>query len=327
MRIIFSMAKNFIGRLPVSGLTAIISDIMTIDNEHTGKGSQPVDSATVVLLRQGPNGLEVYLMRRSKGQSFMGGVYVFPGGKLDDDDMAPGLTDPLACVHPGESLEAIGCSSEQKAMGLCVCGVRELFEEAGVLLAYDESGRIIDLSDPSRKARFAELRKKVHGNEVSLLEVLQSEGLRLALDRLLPYAHWITPEIRARRFSTRFFLAILPDGQSASHDEVELVEGKWFTPAAALTEAMSGNITLMPPTLKTIEELSCHSCIDDVIKSATGLKIPPILPQPFMTDGGYGVRLPHDPEYEIEGYKQKPKPGETSRLIHVNGKWRTEAGE
>ena len=104
---------------------------MTIDTEHKGSGSEPFDSSTVVLLRDGPSGLEVFLMRRHKKQSFMGGASVFPGGALDDADMDAGLADSDACASPGERLGSIGCSSDQKAMGLFVCAVRELFEEAG----------------------------------------------------------------------------------------------------------------------------------------------------------------------------------------------------
>jgi 8-oxo-dGTP pyrophosphatase MutT (NUDIX family) len=286
----------------------------------------PRDSATVVLLRDRPGGpYEVFLMRRHGNQAFMGGAYVFPGGRLDDADSAPALashTEGLSAADARRLLQEPGLP-EATALGLFLAAIRETFEEAGVLLARDAAGRMVDLADPATAARFASYRLELHEARLTLAGLAAREGIRYAPDLLIPYSHWITPEIEPRRFDTRFFLARLPEGQVALHDRMELTESRWMTPAFALAEHAAGRIVLMPPTLKTIEELQAFSRAGQFFAVARSRRIATILPEAFRTDGGVGVRLPHDSEYTLDAFKQPPRPGETSRIVLLDGIWKT----
>jgi 8-oxo-dGTP pyrophosphatase MutT (NUDIX family) len=271
----------------------------------------PRDSATVVLLRDRPGGsYEVFLMRRHRKQAFMGGAFVFPGGSLDDDDRGPALaarSDGLSAADAQRLLQEPDLP-EGTAFGLFLAAIRETFEEAGVLLARDTAGRVVDLTDPATAARFAAYRLELHEERLALACIAEREGIRYAPDLLIPYSHWITPTIEPRRFDTRFFLARLPEGQVADHDRRELTESCWMTPALALTEHAAGRIVLMPPTL---------------FAAARSRRISTILPEAFRTADGFGVRLPTDAEYTLDAFRQPPRLGETSRIVMKEGIWKT----
>ena len=286
----------------------------------------PRDSATVVLLRNRSGGpYELFLMRRRRDQAFMGGAFVFPGGRLDEADKDPALgacTGGLSAADARRLLQEPDLP-EATALGLFLAAIRETFEEAGVLLARDASGRLVDLTDPKRATRFAAYRLELHEERLTLAGLAGREGLSYAPDLLIPYSHWITPTIEPRRFDTRFFLARLPEGQAALHDRMELTESRWMTPALALAEHAAGRIVLMPPTLKTIEELQAFSRTGDLFAAARSRRIRTILPEAFRTADSFGVRLPNDAQYSLDAFRQPPCPGETSRVVMQDGVWKT----
>lgn len=286
-----------------------------------GDSKTPIDSATVVLLREGgKDPFEVFLMRRHKAQSFMGGAYVFPGGRLDQEDCDPKLVDLGRGLGPGEASRRLQEPDlpERVALGLHFCAMREMFEEAGAILAMQDGGGMVE---GDRAEAICEHRGRVHDGSLTLLGLAANENLSFPLDLLVPYSHWITPEIEKKRFNTRFFLARLPRGQSCRHDEVELVTSIWLTPKEALDKNRNGEILLMPPTLKTLEEIGEFKSLDELFASASSRSIHPILPQTFKTEDGFGVKLPTDPEYTIADYKQPTPPGETTRLVMKNRRW------
>ena len=293
------------------------------DGRH---GSAPLDAATVILVRDGEMaGLEIFLMRRHRKQEFMGGAFVFPGGKLDEDDCDP-LLDGHIHAFTSDDARRLLQEAEldpRKALGLFMAAIRELFEETGVLLAADDSGRVPEICDRSTAGHFGALRKRLHDKDISLRELVIAEKLRLAPGRLAPYAHWITPDIETKRFDTRFFIARIPGNQKPRHDDVELTESRWMTPLGALEEHGEGRITLMPPTLKTVEELSGFDTAEELFEAATSRSIYAILPEAFSEEGDIGVRLPHDPGYTIEAYRQPQRPDEPSRIVLREGVWRT----
>ena len=286
----------------------------------------PRDAATVILLRDRSGGpYEVFLMRRHTNQAFMGGAYVFPGGRLDDADQDPGLAD---CTGRLSATEARRLLQEPHlpggaALGLFLAAIRETFEEAGVLLARDTAGRLLDMADPETADRFAAYRLELHEERITLMDLGRRESLCYAPDLLIPYSHWITPEFEPRRFDTRFFLARLPEGQVALHDRMELTESCWVTPAFALAEHAAGRIVLMPPTLKTIEELGAFSSTEPLFAAARLQRISTIFPEAFRTADSFGVLLPHDPQYTLAAFKQPTRPGETSRIVMQDGLWKT----
>ena len=284
------------------------------------------NAATVILMRTRPEEpYEIFLMRRHRNQAFMGGAYVFPGGRLDDADADPGLAACVGglCAEEARRLLQEPDLTGATALGLFLAAIRETFEEAGVLLACDASGRPVDLADPETAARFAAYRLELHEGRLTLADLARREAIRYAPDLLIPYSHWITPEREPRRFDTRFFLARIPAGQVAIHDRMELTESRWMTPASALAEHRAGRIVLMPPTLKTIEELHAFSRTEHIIDAARSQRIDTIFPELFRTKDSFGIRLPQDPEYTLDAWRRQAQPGETTRIVMQDGIWKT----
>jgi len=207
-------------------------------------------AATVLLLRDGAPGLEVYLLRRTKGMPFAGGMSAYPGGGVDERD---GDTD-LAWVGPppADWADAFGCD-ERLARELVCAAVRETFEEAGVLLAgpADGAGVVPDVSGDDWEHQ----RQALLAHDLSLAELLAGRGLALRADLLRPFAHWITPPEERRRYDTKFFAALLPTGQEARDVSGEADEAVWTTPGAALTEHAGGTRPMLPPTIHTLGQL------------------------------------------------------------------------
>jgi 8-oxo-dGTP pyrophosphatase MutT (NUDIX family) len=282
--------------------------------------SAPKDSATVILVRQ-PHGktLEVFLARRHVRQSFMAGAFVFPGGQLEAADADFALTKLISVKDDfqPQSLLQDNALTEKMALSFFVCAIRETFEETGVLFAHTKSDHLIDFDNAIIKSRFAAYRQSLNLGNITLPEIARQEELILMPVLLIPYSHWITPEILPKRFSTRFFLAELPQGQSATTDSDELTSSLWVTPHDALQMYTDGKIALMPPTLKTIEEMAKFISLDELFAAARNRSIYPIMPQPMKN----GLMLPHDPEYSIERYKRPVRPDEHSRFLLIGGKW------
>jgi 8-oxo-dGTP pyrophosphatase MutT (NUDIX family) len=202
----------------------------------------------VILVRDGPADLETFMVRRHARSPAFPSAYVFPGGTVHDDDRRLGVAEST-----GESLTAaIGSRSDtplapETALAVYVCALRELFEEAGVLLVRDGAGDLleVDVSEVILQERLESTRLALQAHELSFGEVLADRGWQPAFDRLLPFSHWITPAAVATRFDTRFFVAELPRGQSALHDTIETSEGVWLAPRRALEADYQ---TLFPTT-------------------------------------------------------------------------------
>jgi 8-oxo-dGTP pyrophosphatase MutT (NUDIX family) len=207
----------------------------------------------------------------------------------------------------------------EKALGFFIAAIRETFEEAGILLGGNATGSFVSFYDEKVLKRFNDYRPELNASQSTLAEIARKEKILLFPDVLVPYAHWITPEFEKMRFNTYFFLARLPSEQTPVADAVELTESLWVTPQKALEMQRQKEIVLMPPTLKTIEELSAFKDIDELFSAAKKRIIYPILPQ--LAENS--LKLPHDPEYSIEAYKRPPNPDEPSRILAENGVWKT----
>jgi len=194
------------------------------------------------------------MLRRTSEAAFAGGMYVFPGGRVDGDDHLH-VYDALRRGPNAQQMpqqHALGAEWR----GFWIAGIRESFEEAGVLLAYDRSGALLDLADEPVRERFDAYRHALHDGATSLDEICAREGLTLALDRMHFLNRWITPEGRPRRFDTRFFIAEAPAKQQGRHDEYETVDSLWITPQAALERHARGDFGLMSVTHRQLEMLS-----------------------------------------------------------------------
>jgi 8-oxo-dGTP pyrophosphatase MutT (NUDIX family) len=287
------------------------------ENENVFK-----DAATVILIRPSKDGdWEIFLARRHQKQTFMAGAYVFPGGQLEETDNNPQLKNYIKTADVFDPCRLLQDSSlpGEKALGFFIAAIRETFEEAGILLGGKTTGNFVSFHDEKVLKRFNDYRHQLNASQITLAEIAQKEKISFFPDALIPYAHWITPEFEKKRFSTRFFLAKLPPNQTPVADAIELTKSLWVTPQEALEMHREQKIILMPPTFKTIEELSAFRDIDELFSAAKTKIIYPILPQL----AGNILKLPHDPEYSIEDYKRPPKLDESSRILAENGVWKT----
>jgi 8-oxo-dGTP pyrophosphatase MutT (NUDIX family) len=213
-------------------------------------------SATVVIAREGERGPELLMVRRRAGDVF-GDSYAFPGGLVDDDE---GLAH--AFCQNLSALDADTLLGVQEGGGLdyFVAAIRELFEETGILLARNERGEWAD-----SESVLQEHRVQVDRRELPWSEFMRRQGLRMACDALHYFAHWETPLHRPKRWSTRFFLAEMPAGQSASHDGSELTDSRWLSAAEALSFGQQDGIQLPFPTVRNLESLSAFASVDDLL--------------------------------------------------------------
>jgi 8-oxo-dGTP pyrophosphatase MutT (NUDIX family) len=249
------------------------------------------DAATVVLVRDGTAGLEVYLLRRVRAMAAFGGMTVFPGGGVDPADVADtGL--PWVGPAPAEWCRPLSAGTAL-ARGLVCAAVRETFEESGVLLAGPSPDEVVaDTADwePERRA--------LEARELSLSRLFADRGLHLRADLLRPWAHWITPEIEHRRFDTRFFVAALPVGQRTRHVAGEADHAAWVRPADALAELHRGERVMVPPTALTLRDLTGLGTVAEVLAAAGHRQVQPVMPRLARGDDGR-VRflVPGDPGY------------------------------
>lgn len=262
------------------------------------------DAATIMLVRDGagPDGpaLEVCMLRRHADSQFFGGVYVFPGGKVDEDDRSSAAGHACAGRGDDEASAMLGLGSG--GLAFWVAALRECFEEAGVLLAYDAGrpGRLaFDGADPERLRRLADLRLALNAGEVGFLELLHSESLSLAVDRVHYFSHWVTPEPAPKRYDTRFFVAALPAGQVPVHDEHETVDTVWVRPHEALRRAAEGEFEVIFPTMKNLEAIGRFTTGADLLEAAAAVeRVPTVVPRVVADHRGFRILLPGDPGYE-----------------------------
>jgi 8-oxo-dGTP pyrophosphatase MutT (NUDIX family) len=226
----------------------------------TSPAAQPAqarDAVTVVLLRDGSDGLEAFLLRRVKGMAFAGGMTVFPGGGVDQRDAD---TSVAWAGPPPEWWGSVFGVDAAMARAFVCAAVREMFEESGVLLAGPDAGSVV--ADTST---YAAARQQLVDREISLAQFLASEGLVLRADLLRPWANWVTPYEEPRRYDTRFFVAALPSGQRADGETTEASDASWQTPAEAVQDAQEGRRMLMPPTWRTLEEVGALGTVEKVM--------------------------------------------------------------
>jgi 8-oxo-dGTP pyrophosphatase MutT (NUDIX family) len=231
------------GADPLTG-SATASRPAAATARHPTAPTAPHPAATIVLLRPGPDGSEVLLIHRPATMAFGPGLHVFPGGRVDPSDADPRLV--AASTRSARSAgAALGDNvAPEAALALHVAAIRELAEEAGVLL--------VDASSPRTDADT--LRARILAG-VSLADAVAGLAGRFAADDLAPIAHWTTPPFMPRRFSTWFFVADLPAGATPVFAAREVAAHRWVTPSAALEQAASGEIDMWVPTTSVLQRL------------------------------------------------------------------------
>jgi 8-oxo-dGTP pyrophosphatase MutT (NUDIX family) len=255
------------------------------------------DAATVMLVRDGADGLEVFMLRRNLNSDFVGGAYVFPGGAVDEADRHADLERVSTGRSDDQASNVLGI--EQGGLAFWVAAIRESFEEAGVLLATDPGGTVVSFADPEVAERFNLHRKAVDSGERRLIEVCETEHLLLAVDQIHYFSHWITPEGAPRRYDTRFFVCAAPPKQVPLHDDRETIANVWIRPEDALARHRAGDFDLIFPTIKSLETIGRFASAGELLDAAAAIEdVPTILPR--ISDDGHGVRilLPGDEGYD-----------------------------
>jgi 8-oxo-dGTP pyrophosphatase MutT (NUDIX family) len=264
------------------------------------------DAATVMLVRDAPSSstvpegesrLEVFMLRRNLNSDFVGGAYVFPGGGVDDHDRHENL-EPV-CHGRSDAGASAQLGIDTGGLSFWVAAIRESFEEAGVLLAYGPDGELVRLDEPVITERFVTHRRAVDKGERRLVEVCADEGLRLAVDSIYYFSHWITPEGAPRRYDTRFFVARAPEAQVPVHDDHEVIANLWIRPVDALARHRAGEFEMIFPTIRTLIALERFASADDLLAAAAAIgEVPVILPRIVNDGGGLRIVLPGDPGYD-----------------------------
>ncbi|MEY2994291.1 MAG: hypothetical protein RL357_1226 [Pseudomonadota bacterium] len=273
----------------------------------------PRAAATVMVLRASPNGPEVLMLKRHSQSGVLGGAYVFPGGKVDVDDA---LADAQLLGISAESMAAAlneGADAEDSPASLFCAALRETYEECGLLFAREAGAdKVAGLSDAL-------------GQGQSWTQALRALGIELDAHAVVPWSRWITPKaslMMNKRFDTRFFVAVVPDGQVALHDGHEATDSVWVTPEEGLRRYEAGDIDLAPPQIMSLVQLGMFTSLDALLAFARSRPVGVIMPHHFKEDDVRVLCYPGDPAHPES---VQLWPGAT-RIYHRNARFEAQGG-
>ena len=245
-------------------------------------------AASVLIGRNGTHGTELFLLARHRDSPFASGALVYPGGAVDENDRDPALRSRVEGAEP----------LDDEGLAFRVAAIREAFEECGLLLARARGSD--ELLDGERvesiKRRFA---RALADHALDLRELAEAEDLVLAGDRLVPFAHWVTPETQPKRFDTHFFLACAPPGQQARHDGHESTASVWITPAALVEAADAGKWYVMFPTRLNAQKFGRSRTVEAAIEAARAAPVVTVMPRGQKVEGGRRLRIPASAGYGL----------------------------
>ena len=252
-------------------------------------------AATVMIVDDRPD-LHVLMLKRNARSVFVGDMWVYPGGAVDPED-GHGRNEEL-CSGEDDTSASAALGIESDGLAYWVAALREMFEEAGVLLAHraGETG-LIDLSKPEVEAAFSQYRDAVNDGTAEFMDVVAREDLRLELTDMHYVGHWLTPVGPPRRYDTRFFLAAMPAGQTPLHDDDEAVHHEWVRPRDALAMNRSDEMVMMTPTVAMLKRLLPWQAAAEAVAAASGGEVEQarILPD---VDGPERIVFPGEPGYD-----------------------------
>ncbi len=255
-------------------------------------------AATVILVREKKEAFEVYLLRRNTISGFMGGLYVFPGGVVDPEDKGIDTWAPFLDMLPDEMEKKLGGPgfSDEDALSFSIAAIRETLEEAGVLMALAEDKTKADLDHICTFRLNRDLPKSWFKTKI------MEEKWTLSLSSLGRWSHWITPALMKKRFDTRFFIAVMPEGQTCIPDDTETKHGIWLTPKEALEQNLELRVPLSPPTVVTLTQLLKFKTLDELLQE---LQIrswgDPLAPRLVPSPNGPVIIEPWDPLWDSDG--------------------------
>ncbi len=248
-------------------------------------------AATLVVVRDSPDGIEVLLSRRAERGDHNSGAWVFPGGMVHAGDRS----SHACCTGLDDATASARLGVVEGGLDYVIAAVRECFEESGLLFAHDASGALVQLAGEAGAALGA-WRGLLHRDERTMADLCREFGLRLALGGIHYLSHWVTPPARIKRFDTRFFIAAVPPGQTAAFDGTEMVEQRWLRAAEAL--GAGSDLKLLTPTQKTLELIGRYATVEALLAWAGSARSVP-LTMPRMGTGSRGVQpvTPDEPAY------------------------------
>ena len=246
-----------------------------------------IPASTVLVIRDGIDDIEVFMVVRHHQIDFASGALVFPGGKVDENDLNPKLRKYTFSSNEINDQE----------LSYRIAGIRECYEEADVLFAYEENDS--EIISNERLAKLIKWREKFNNKEGSMYDFAVEENIKFNLDNLIPFAHWITPQMMPKRFDTYFYIAEAPKDHLGSHDGKESVDSIWITPKQALDDCYSKKRTIIFPTRMNLEKLSRFKTVKEAlekIKKETIITVEPKIEknndEVFLTipeNAGYGL--------------------------------------
>jgi len=274
--------------------------------------ADPVDAATLLLLRQQSDGPQVYMVERHRGNAFVAGAHVFVGGRVDAQDRTNAVRARCTGLDDATAAARLGLADTQRALALYVAAIREAFEESALLLAIDQAGNEVSSSD-----RPNELRRTLNSGNADFATGLEQHALWLPLDRLKYLAHWITPPFESRRFDTRFFVAAAPSRQTAVHDPKETSSGRWWNLDEILTAHANDQVKLAPPTVCVLEGLRHHHSVQTCLAAAPDAPVDAIHPRLLEGVQPPTILLPGDHCYDDPTSKRGP----LNRVVGEGAHW------
>jgi 8-oxo-dGTP pyrophosphatase MutT (NUDIX family) len=250
----------------------------------------PTDASTVMLLRTCPDAgsrdIQALMVCRNRKSSFVPGYYVFPGGVVDPGDSDSGFDRLIRGMdRSGANRVLDDMRHPDQALGAWVAGIRETFEEVGILLAQKKDGSSVILKTEEERRRFCDYRKAIISGEISFLKMLETEELLLPLNRLQYFSHWITPEPFPLRYDVRFFVTETPPAQAVIHDGIELTSHVWIRPVEALRQYEQGRMEMVLPQIMTLEEIKHFKTVGEVMEAARQRHVPATLTKIKRIDG------------------------------------------
>jgi 8-oxo-dGTP pyrophosphatase MutT (NUDIX family) len=257
-------------------------------SEENKEAATPVDAATIVLMRDSPEGLEIFMVVRHHQIDFASGALVFPGGKVDPQDADERIVGRMATYSPATPVQ----------VRLQAAAIREAFEESGILLARRNSGASMGASDELETWRAG-----LNADTLKLADMLEAGDLQLATDDMVHFAHWITPPMMPKRFDTHFYLARVPHDQIAGHDGHENVDSVWIRPQQAIEEAKAGSRTIIFPTMCNVVRLAQYDTVEAAFADARATPVVPITPWTEKREGGNFLCIPKDAGYTLNEQK------------------------
>ncbi|MGN9791915.1 NUDIX hydrolase [Streptomyces sp. OZ13] len=251
----------------------------------------PKRAATVMLLRDTPDGTAVHMLRRRASMAFAGGAYAYPGGGVDPRD-----DRPVRWAGPSLDVwaERLGVDDTASAQAIVCAAVRETFEEAGILLAGPTPDTVVgDTTGDDWEAD----RQALVDRGLSFADFIDRRGLVLRSDLLGAWARWITPEFEPRRYDTWFFVAALPEGQRARNVSTEAESTVWISPADATDGYDKGELLMMPPTVATLRTLQAFRTSVEALAAAASQDMTPVLAKARLENGEVVLSWPGHEEF------------------------------